>query len=190
MGLWEIALIGIVALMLFSPKELPGIIKALARGYGALRRTAEEFRAQVLNDEELGEIRDAYHGTRNELLKAQQSARRELSKARVEARLAQQKIESALRAERRLGQALEQSPEAEALPEGGDNDKKPDGSDIDGAKQVASAKPPPRTTPEPAGTRQPSQATSEPARPLPKRPAGVVKHGEAEPEAPNSSPAA
>jgi len=182
MGLWEIALIGIVALMLFSPKELPGIIKAIARGYGALRRTAEEFRAQVLDDEELSEIRDAYHGTRNELLKAQQSARRELSKARVEARLAQQKIESALRAERRLGQALEKAPDK---PEASEASGPIGGSSGDAgmSKQVAVA--------EPGGTTQPpAHTTSEPAKPMAKRPAGVVQHGEAEAEAPNSSPAA
>ncbi|MGB1016075.1 MAG: Sec-independent protein translocase subunit TatA/TatB [Nannocystaceae bacterium] len=192
MGLWEIALIGMVALMLFSPKELPGIIKAIARGYGALRRTAEEFRAQVLDDEELSEIRDAYHGTRNELIQAQQSARRELSKARVEARLAQQKIESALRAERRLGQALEKAPEAEALPEGSSNktpnsdanDKTPNG-DANDANGDAEASEQPSS----GGTRLTIRAAPEPAKPLPKRPSGVVKQGEAA-EAPSSSPVA
>lgn len=160
MGLWEIVLIGMVALMLFSPKELPGIIKALARGYGALRRTAEEFRSQVLEDEELNEIRDAYHGTRNELLKAQQSARRELAKARVEARLAQQKIESALRAERQLGEAIEEA-------DRGDNN-----ADDNSASQAQPAE----GQAQPAEGQAPAQAQPAPVK-APSRPAGVVRQG-------------
>ncbi|MBK8261188.1 MAG: hypothetical protein IPK80_07580 [Nannocystis sp.] len=96
MGLLEILMVGIVVLLLFSPKELPGMIKSVARLYGSLRRTAEEFRAQVMESEELrepiDEIRSAFHGTRVELQKAQAMARRELQKARLEARLAEQRL--------------------------------------------------------------------------------------------------
>ncbi len=103
MGFTEILMVGIVVLILFSPKELPGVLKSVAKVYGSLRRTAEEFRAQVMESEELrepiDEIRSAYHGTRAELQKAQAAARRELTKARLEARMAEQRLAQLAREE-------------------------------------------------------------------------------------------
>ena len=54
-GITELIVVGLVILMLFSPRELPGMMKTLARVYGSIRRTAEEFRAQVMEAEELRE---------------------------------------------------------------------------------------------------------------------------------------
>ena len=104
-GVTEMIVIGLVILMLFSPRELPGMMKTLARAYGSIRRTAEEFRAQVMDAEELREpieeIRAAYHGTKTELLSAQELARRELGRARAEAMKAQQKLSELAREESR-----------------------------------------------------------------------------------------
>ena len=104
-GVTEMIVIGLVILMLFSPRELPSMIKTLARAYGSIRRTAEEFRAQVMDAEELREpieeIRAAYHGTKTELLSAQELARRELGRARAEAMKAQQKLSELAREESR-----------------------------------------------------------------------------------------
>lgn len=110
-GLTEMILVGIVALMLFSPKELPGLIKTLAGLYGSIRRTAESFRSQVMDAEELREpiqeIRAAYHGTKAELDGAKDIARRELQRARVEVVRAQQKINEIAREESKRVPALE-----------------------------------------------------------------------------------
>lgn len=104
-GITELIVVGLVILMLFSPRELPGMMKTLARVYGSIRRTAEEFRAQVMEAEELREpieeIRAAYHGTKQELLTAQELARRELGRARAEAMKAQQKLSELHREETR-----------------------------------------------------------------------------------------
>lgn len=104
-GLTEMILIGLVILMLFSPRELPGMIKSVAKVYGSIRRTAEEFRAQVMEADELREpieeIRAAYHGTKQELLGAQDLARRELQRARSEAMKAQQRLAELAREESR-----------------------------------------------------------------------------------------
>lgn len=109
-GLTEMILVGIVALMLFSPRELPGLIKTLARFYGSIRRTAEHFRTQVMEAEELrepiDEIRAAYHGTRAEIDSARDLARRELSRARSEVLRAQQKINELAREEARRAPVL------------------------------------------------------------------------------------
>jgi len=104
-GFTEMILVGIVVLLLFSPRELPGMMKTIAQVYGSIRRSAEEFRAQVMEADELREpieeIRAAYHGTKQELLSAQDLARRELGRARSEAMKAQQKLGELAREESR-----------------------------------------------------------------------------------------
>lgn len=104
-GLTEMILIGLVILMLFSPRELPGMLKSVAKVYGSIRRTAEDFRSQVMDAEELREpieeIRAAYHGTKQELMSAQDLARRELQRARSETMRAQQKLSELVREESR-----------------------------------------------------------------------------------------
>ncbi len=104
-GFTEMILVGIVILLLFSPRELPGMMKTIAKVYGSIRRSAEDFRAQVMQADELREpieeIRAAYHGTKQELLSAQDLARRELGRARSEAMKAQQKLAQLAREESR-----------------------------------------------------------------------------------------
>jgi Sec-independent protein translocase protein TatA len=101
MGPQELLVILVVALMLFSPRELPKVMKGLARFWGSIRRTAEEFRSAVLEDEELREpledIRDAYEGARKGLRGAEEKARHELAKARVEMRRAERALENVSR---------------------------------------------------------------------------------------------
>ena len=43
----EIALIGVVALVVIGPKDLPEAIRGLARGVQKLRRMASEFQGQA-----------------------------------------------------------------------------------------------------------------------------------------------
>jgi Sec-independent protein translocase protein TatA len=109
-GVTEMILVGIVVLMLFSPRELPGVVKTLARVYGSVRRTAEQFRAQVMEADELREpieeIRQAYHGTKAEIASAKDLARLELQRARSEVMKAQQKINELAREEAKRAPAL------------------------------------------------------------------------------------
>jgi len=91
--------VAVVALMLFSPRELPKVAKIVARAYGTLRRTADEFRRAVMQNEDMrepiDEFRQALHGTRKELRKAEEMARRELAKARMDVRMAERKLREA-----------------------------------------------------------------------------------------------
>ena len=92
LGLWEIGVVVLLAVMLFPPKELPKLARSIARTYGQIRRTAEQFRNQIMEDEDLrapiDEVRSAYNDARWELKKAEAAARRELAKAEMEARKA------------------------------------------------------------------------------------------------------
>lgn len=88
----EIGLIIAVAVMLFPPTELPKLARTIARIYGQVRRTAEDFRNSVLDDEDLrepiDEIKGAYNEARFEVRDAERKARQQLAKAQMELRMA------------------------------------------------------------------------------------------------------
>ena len=46
-GFGEIGLILFIAFLLFGPKKLPGIARALGRGLGELRRASNELRSNL-----------------------------------------------------------------------------------------------------------------------------------------------
>lgn len=85
-------MIVLLAVILFPPRELPKLARSVARVYGTIRRTAEDFKAAILEDPDLNEpideIKSAYRSTRWEVQRAEEAARRELAKARMEARMA------------------------------------------------------------------------------------------------------
>lgn len=91
-GVTEMVLVAFVAILLFPPRELPKIAREVARLYGYARRTADQFRSAILEDEELNkpirEIKNIYHETRYELRRAEELAQREMAKVRMEARMA------------------------------------------------------------------------------------------------------
>jgi Sec-independent protein translocase protein TatA len=97
LGFWEIAVVMLLAVMLFPPKELPKLARSVARTYGTLKRTAEDFRNTVMHDEDLrqplDEIRGAYNDARWQVRDMERQARVELAKARTEARLAAESLD-------------------------------------------------------------------------------------------------
>ncbi len=48
-GWSELLVIGIVALVVIGPKELPGVVRAVAQNLGKLRRLASDFQNQFSN---------------------------------------------------------------------------------------------------------------------------------------------
>jgi Sec-independent protein translocase protein TatA len=92
LGMMEIGLIIVIAVMLFPPKELPKLARSIAKIYGQVRRTAEDFRTTVLEDEDLrepiDEIKGAYNDARWEVRDAERKARQQLAKAQMDMRLA------------------------------------------------------------------------------------------------------
>jgi Sec-independent protein translocase protein TatA len=92
LGMMEIGLIIVIAVMLFPPTELPKLVRSIARIYGQVRRTAEDFRNTVLEDEDLREpidqIKGAYNDARWEVRDAERKARQQLAKAQMDLRMA------------------------------------------------------------------------------------------------------
>lgn len=99
----EIGVIVIMAVLLFPAKELPKLARTIARIYGQVRKTAEDFRSAVLDDEDLREpidqIRGAYNDARFEVRDAERKARQQLAKAQMEMRMATARRIQAERAE-------------------------------------------------------------------------------------------
>lgn len=104
----EILLIGIVALVVIGPKELPGVLRTLGQWMGKVRRMAGEFQSQfqdAMREAELADLKKevddmAAQATRYSSFDPLAEARNEMDKA-------QQEIESALAG----------TPAAEAKPE-------------------------------------------------------------------------
>lgn len=112
-GTAELLIIAIVALLLFPPHELPKMMRSVAKAWGTVRRTADEFRDAVMQEESMKEVRDAYKGAQADLRKAEVDARRELMKARVEARKAEAKLMQVSKEREKKTQEAEQAKLAE-----------------------------------------------------------------------------
>ncbi|MFC7693550.1 Sec-independent protein translocase protein TatB [Paeniroseomonas aquatica] len=64
----EIALVGVVALVVIGPKDLPEAIRGVARGIAKLRRMASEFQGQadeLVREANLDEVRNSINEIRN-----------------------------------------------------------------------------------------------------------------------------
>ena len=87
----EILVIGIVALIVVGPKELPTLLRTVGRYMGMIRRQAAEFRAQfdeAMRESELDQIRKDVEGIKtdaeNTIRDAGQAFDKEMSDARRE----------------------------------------------------------------------------------------------------------
>lgn len=59
----EMLIVGVVALVVIGPKELPGVIRAVGRGASKLRSMANDFRAQfddAMREAELHEVKKTF----------------------------------------------------------------------------------------------------------------------------------
>jgi sec-independent protein translocase protein TatB len=59
-GWSELLVIGVVALVVIGPKELPGVVRMLAQNIGKLRKMAGEFQSQftdAMREVELSELK-------------------------------------------------------------------------------------------------------------------------------------
>jgi len=84
--------IAVVALMLFNPRELPKMLRSVAKFWAQLRATADEFKDTIMNADGVDEIQELVKGTKGQIKQVENDARRELMKARAEMRKAQQKL--------------------------------------------------------------------------------------------------
>jgi Sec-independent protein translocase protein TatA len=120
LGMMEIGLIIALAVMLFPPSELPKLARSIARVYGQVRKTADDFRNAVLQDEDLrapiDEIKSVYEDARGEIRDAERKARQQLAKAQMELRMATARRLQAERETKAAQTAKSGAPEGGASP--------------------------------------------------------------------------
>lgn len=83
-GWSELLVIGIVALVVIGPKELPRVLRSVGQGIGKLRRMAGEFQGQfneALREAELSDLKDNVASLKNDLAGLATDARNSLSEA-------------------------------------------------------------------------------------------------------------
>ncbi len=92
-GWGELLVIGVVALLVVGPKELPALLRTIGRYVGMIKRQANEFRAQfdeAMREAELDQLRKEVAALKSEakssLRSAEQSVQSELAKAKSELR--------------------------------------------------------------------------------------------------------
>lgn len=117
-GTSELLVVAVLALLLFPPKELPKILRSVSQLWGTLRRTADEFRDAIMQEEAMQDLKDAVDGTKAQLRDVEGAARRELMKARMEARRAENKLLKVARERERI----EREAAAKVQLEGGGGD--------------------------------------------------------------------
>ena len=84
-GWWELIVIGVIALIVVGPRELPALLRTIGRYVGMAKRQADEFRSQfdeAIRDSEFNDLRneltDIKSGVTSSLDAAQQSINKEL----------------------------------------------------------------------------------------------------------------
>ena len=96
-GWGELLLIGIVALIVIGPKELPGALRTLGQWMGKLRRMAGEFQGQFQEAMREAELADLKKQVDDMTSQAQSYANFDpVSEVRKELESTQQQIESAI----------------------------------------------------------------------------------------------
>lgn len=83
-GWSEFLVIGVVALVVIGPKELPRVLRTMGQGVRKLRHMAGEFQGQfneALREAELSDLKDSVSGLRNDLSGLAGNARESLAKA-------------------------------------------------------------------------------------------------------------
>jgi len=114
-GWSELLVIGVVALLVVGPKELPALLRTIGRYVGIVKRQANEFRAQfdeAMRETELDQLRKAAAPLKTDaetsLRSAEQSVQSEFASAKSEL----DSISTAAEAEAKPGE-----PAAAAMPE-------------------------------------------------------------------------
>ena len=84
-GWWELLVVGMVALVVVGPKELPSLLRTIGRYVGMAKRQADEFRSQfddAMRESEFNDLRNEMNEIKSDVTSsldgAQQSINQEL----------------------------------------------------------------------------------------------------------------
>lgn len=80
-GLWELAVIGVVGLLVFGPERLPELATKAARGLARLRAHASEAMEELRQAADLGEVEQEFKGLSADMQAMRNAARNPLRAA-------------------------------------------------------------------------------------------------------------
>jgi len=86
----KLLILGIVALLVIGPKDLPALLRTVGKYVGIIKRQAAEFRAQfdeAMRESELAELRKSVEGIQQETETAMRDAQSSVEKGLADARL-------------------------------------------------------------------------------------------------------
>ncbi len=82
-GWSELLILGVMALIVVGPKELPGLLRTLGRYLGMIRKQASEFRTQfdeAIRETELDQIRKDVAGIKDDVASSMHDATRQVER--------------------------------------------------------------------------------------------------------------
>jgi sec-independent protein translocase protein TatB len=102
-SLFEMVVIGVVALIVIGPERLPGVARTAGHLFGRMQRYVNEVKSDIQREIELDELKKLRQGIEDSAREIEQSMSRELDQADQEMRELKELIEPA--AQGRSGQA-------------------------------------------------------------------------------------
>lgn len=82
-GWWELLVVGMVALVVVGPKELPTLLRTIGRYVGMAKRQADEFRAQfdeALRESEFNDLRNEMNELKSDVTSSLDDAQQSIDK--------------------------------------------------------------------------------------------------------------
>ncbi|MCC7081343.1 MAG: twin-arginine translocase subunit TatB [Burkholderiales bacterium] len=94
-SLFEMVVIGIVALIVIGPERLPGVARTVGHLFGRMQRYVNEVKSDIQREIELDELKKLRESVEDSAREIEQSMSRELDRAEHEVRELQEAIEPA-----------------------------------------------------------------------------------------------
>lgn len=82
-GWWELLVVGMIALVVVGPKELPTLLRTIGRYVGMAKRQADEFRAQfdeALRESEFNDLRNEMNEIKSDVTSSLDDAQQSIDK--------------------------------------------------------------------------------------------------------------
>src|SRR5262245_45858210 len=157
----KLLILGIVALLVIGPKDLPALLRTIGKYVGIIKRQAAEFRAQfdeAMRESELAELKKSVDSIQQETETAMREAQSSVEKQLADAH---QSVEEAIPNPAAVSDSYQPPPAPGADPEAAGASAPEGGAVLNGASQRADAATVVANEATPAGPPEPADRASE-----------------------------
>jgi sec-independent protein translocase protein TatB len=116
-SLFEMVVIGVVALIVIGPERLPGVARTAGHLFGRMQRYVNDVKSDIQREIELDELRKLRDSVQDSAREIEQSVSREFDRADQEMRELQELIDPAARPEPDAVKADDARPASAELPD-------------------------------------------------------------------------